>query len=75
MGTVVSIDFSRHGVVDPTAVAVMSKAYEMGCVAIRGRPEGDKERLAHIIVGLAMAGERDVVKLSAKAVNAVTSPN
>ena len=44
MGTVVSIDFSRHGVFDPTAVAVVGKAYEMGCVAIHD-PEGDKERL------------------------------
>jgi hypothetical protein len=67
--------FERRGWFDPVDLAAMTKAYELGCIAINGRPATEKERLATMIVELARCGERDVVLLSAKAVNAVTSPN
>ena len=71
----VAVDFSEQGAFDEAAIAVMSKAYEFGCVALKDRPEGDKERLARLIIDLAKEGERDVVNLCSKAVNAIAALN
>jgi len=69
------LEQANGGSFDPAAIAVMSKAYELGCAAIEGQPESDKERLARLIVELAKDGERDLSKLCIQAVNAMYVPN
>ena len=59
---------------DQATIAAMAKAYEIGCLTIKGRADSDKDRLARLIIEIAKDGERDPVQLCAKAVNRITSP-
>jgi hypothetical protein len=69
----VTTDFSKEGAFDPAAIKIMAEAYRLGCVAIEGRPESDKARLAGLILEAVKDGERDVAKMCVTAVNAVTT--
>ena len=69
------IDFSDNGAFDPIATEAMGKAFELGCIALKGRPLDERERLARLIIEAAKDGLRDPVQLSVKAVNNITAPN
>lgn len=61
------IDFSKQGAFGPEAVEAMGKAYELGCTALVGRAETDKEKLARRIIELAQDGLLDPAQLSVAA--------
>jgi hypothetical protein len=61
--------FDQRGSFDPVDIAVMAKAYELGCRVIAGRPETDWEKLAELIVAHAKTGERDPNVLHQRALN------
>jgi hypothetical protein len=64
---------------EPAVIKIMSKALELCCAAADEQQDDVqddvKDRMARIIIELAMDGERDMTKLCRTAVNAVFYPN
>ena len=62
----------REASFDPETTHVMGQAFEFACLALKDREDFEslKEKMAIYIVNAARNGERDPVRLSAKAVKA-----
>ena len=67
--------FSGENAFDPSLLETMGKAYQLGCIALNGRPATDREKLARLIVEMARDGEHSTSDLCSKAANQITPPN